>query len=58
MVFLFRMLGTNIREEHFSTEQDVHEAAGAAMREVRVIKMMGTPKITGAVYEVGHFAKG
>ena len=29
MVFMFRLLGTNIREQHFSTEQDVLQAARA-----------------------------
>ena len=51
------MLGYDIREHHFSTEKDVRAAAAAAMREVRVVPMHGTPRSTGAVYEVGHFAK-
>jgi ubiquinone/menaquinone biosynthesis C-methylase UbiE len=57
MVFMFRMLGYDIREHHFSTEQDVRTAAANAMREVRVIPMHGTPRATGGVYEVGHFVK-
>jgi hypothetical protein len=57
MVFLFRLLGHNIRDEHFSTEKDVSKAASEAMRETSVKQMMGTPGFTGAVYEVGHFTK-
>jgi ubiquinone/menaquinone biosynthesis C-methylase UbiE len=57
MVFMFRVLGYNIREHHFSTEQHVRAAAAAAMKEVRIRQLHGTPKFTGAVYEVGHFVK-
>ncbi|MGD8453010.1 MAG: class I SAM-dependent methyltransferase [Phycisphaerae bacterium] len=58
MVVAFRCLGCNIREHHFSTEQDVRAAAGRHFDEVRVIPMYSTPPIFGQVYEVGHFRKG
>jgi ubiquinone/menaquinone biosynthesis C-methylase UbiE len=57
MVFMFRRLGYDIREHHFSTEGDVSAAAGNAMQKVRVIQMRSKPPIFGPVYEVGHFIK-
>jgi SAM-dependent methyltransferase len=57
MVVAFRLLGYNIREHHFSTEADVREAAGRLLAQRRIILMKGRPSFTGAVYEVGHFAK-
>ena len=54
MVLVFRLLGFNIREHHFSTEQDVCAAAGRAFNEVRLIQMTS---LLGAVYQVGHFIK-
>ena len=57
MVFMFRVLGYNIREHHFSTEQDVSRAAGELLEKVRIVQMRSTPPVTGAVYEVGHFVK-
>jgi ubiquinone/menaquinone biosynthesis C-methylase UbiE len=57
MVVMFRLLGYNIREHHFSTEKDVARAAEQVLEKVRIIQMYGRPKMTGAVYEVGHFVK-
>lgn len=57
MVFMFRLLGHNIRNEHFSTEEDVYQAAKRTFKEVRRIKMRGTPAFMGEVYHVGHFEK-
>jgi SAM-dependent methyltransferase len=57
MVFMFRLLGYNIREHHFSTEKDVLDAAGAVLEKVRVVRMKSVPSIFGAVYEVGRFIK-
>ena len=57
MVFIFRVMGCNIREHHFSTEKDVLAAAESVLKKVRVVRMYGTPSFTGAVYEVGHFVK-
>jgi len=58
MVFMFRLLGYNIREHHFSTETDVFNAAGSVLDKVRVVRMQSIPAIFGSVYEVGHFVKG
>ena len=57
MVFMFRMLGHNIRDEHFSTEKEIEAAAHKAFSKGRVIQMKSTPPIAGAVYEVGNFIK-
>ncbi len=57
MVFMFRLLGYNIREHHFSTEKDVLNAARNILKEVRVVRMQSVPSIFGPVYEVGHFIK-
>ncbi|MHC4644246.1 MAG: class I SAM-dependent methyltransferase [Planctomycetota bacterium] len=57
MVWMFRLLGFNIREHHFSTEKDVSQAADKVLQKVRVIQMQGVPSILGPVYEVGHFVK-
>lgn len=57
MVFMFRILGHNIRDEHFSTEEDVYQAASREFKEVKRIKMRGTPSLMGEVYHVGHFLK-
>ncbi|MBE0685855.1 MAG: class I SAM-dependent methyltransferase [Anaerolineaceae bacterium] len=57
MVFMFRLLGHNIRDEHFSTEEDVYQAARKLFTEIKRIKMLGTPSLMGEVYHVGHFGK-
>lgn len=57
MVFMFRLLGHNIRDEHFSTEEDVYRAAKKQFTEIERIKMRGTPSFMGEVYHVGHFVK-
>lgn len=57
MVTMFWLLGHNIREEHFSTETDISNAAQKAFSRGSVIQMKSTPPIFGAVYEVGHFIK-
>jgi ubiquinone/menaquinone biosynthesis C-methylase UbiE len=57
MVFMFRLMGHNIRDEHFSTEREIEGAARRAFPKGRVIRMKSTPPIAGAVYEVGNFIK-
>jgi ubiquinone/menaquinone biosynthesis C-methylase UbiE len=57
MVFLFRLLGHDIRQEHFSTEKQIAAAARQYFQQVRVIPLKSTPPLFGAVYEVGHFVK-
>lgn len=57
MVFMFRLLGHNIRDEHFSTEKEIATAARKAFSSGKVLQMMSTPAVAGAVYEVGHFIK-
>jgi ubiquinone/menaquinone biosynthesis C-methylase UbiE len=58
MVWMFRLLGHNIRLHHFSTEKQIRAAAESVLNEVRVIQMPSFPPGAGSVYEVGHFVKG
>ena len=55
MVFIFRALGYNIREHHFSTEVDVSKAAGEVFEEVRLVNMKSVMPVIKYVYQVGHF---
>jgi ubiquinone/menaquinone biosynthesis C-methylase UbiE len=57
MVFMFRLLGYDIRQHHFSTEKDVAAAAGARLKKVRIEPMPSFPPGLGNVYEVGEFVK-
>ncbi|MCL4273843.1 MAG: methyltransferase domain-containing protein [Anaerolineales bacterium] len=57
MVFMFRMMGHDIRDEHFSTEKEIAAAAYKAFSKGHVIEMKSTPPIAGAVYNVGNFIK-
>lgn len=57
MVFMFRLLGHNIRDEHFSTEKEIATAAYQAFSNGKVIEMKSTPPIAGTVYTVGNFIK-
>jgi len=57
MVFMFRLLGHNIRDEHFSTEKEIAEASYKVFSKGHVIQMKSTPPIAGAVYTVGNFIK-
>ena len=57
MVFMFRLLGHNIRDEHFSTEKEIATAAYQAFSTGKVIEMKSTPPIAGVVYTVGNFIK-
>ena len=58
MVFLFRLLGTDIREHHFSTEADVREAAQDVFGPGNITPMCGPLGLFGNVYEVGEYRKG
>jgi SAM-dependent methyltransferase len=57
MVWMFRLLGYDIRQHHFSTEQDVRLAAGRYLCPVRISSMRPSLTLAGAIYEVGHFIK-
>jgi ubiquinone/menaquinone biosynthesis C-methylase UbiE len=57
MVFMFRMLGHDIRNEHFSTEKEIAAAAYKAFSKGKVVEMKSTPPIAGTVYTVGNFIK-
>ena len=57
MTTMFRLLGYDIHQFHFSTEKQIAEAAGKVFKMVRITQMKSTPPLFGAVYEVGHFVK-
>jgi ubiquinone/menaquinone biosynthesis C-methylase UbiE len=57
MVIAFRLLNVNIREHHFSSEEEVAEAARKVMRQVRIIDLKPAIPIIKSVYQVGHFIK-
>ena len=57
MVFMFRVLGYDIRDHHFSTERDVANAARHHFPKGNVQAMKAWPSIFGDVYEIGHFVK-
>lgn len=54
MVIMYRLLGVNIREHHFSTERDVSANARKLFSEKRIITLKS---LFGPVYQVGHFVK-
>lgn len=57
MVFMFRMLGHDIRDEHFSTEKEIAAAAYQVFSKGKIIEMKSTPPIAGTVYTIGNFIK-
>jgi len=57
MVFMFRILGHYIRDEHFSTKKEIAAAAYKAFSKGHVIEMKSIPPIAGTVYTVGNFIK-
>lgn len=57
MVFMFKLLGHTIRDEHFSTEKEIAAAAHKVFSSGKVIGMKSTPPIAGTVYTVGNFIK-
>lgn len=57
MVLMFRLLGYNIREHHFSTEKQVMEAAEKVFKKNLVYTMKASPSFFGNVYEIGNFTK-
>jgi len=57
MVFMFRLMGHDIRDEHFSTEKEISKAAHQLFPKGHVLQMKSTPPVAGVVYEVGNFTK-
>lgn len=59
MVFMFRLLGYNIREHHFSTEKEVMGAAEKIFNKemVHAMRAFPFPSVFGNVYEIGNFTK-
>jgi ubiquinone/menaquinone biosynthesis C-methylase UbiE len=57
MVFLFRVLGYNIRQHHFSTEKDVYQAASRVLQPIQLRSLTGFGGLMGSLYEVAHLCK-
>ena len=57
MVWMFRLLGYDIRQHHFSTQRNVSDTAESLLQKVRVRSMPATPAFLGSVYEIGHFLR-
>jgi|SRR5271157_702933 len=57
MVFLFHLLGVNIREHHFSTEKEISAAADQVLERQNVFQLKGLGGLAGPIYEIGHFKK-
>jgi len=57
MVSMFRILGTDIRTHHFSTEKQVYQAAEKVFEPCKIQKMHGPLGLFGPLYEVGHLKK-
>ena len=55
MVVMFRLLGYNIREHHFSTERDVASSASAVFSAGQVVTMKAFGLLE--VYQIGVFTK-
>ncbi len=54
---MFRCIGCNIGEHHFSTHDDVAKAASAYFQRVRIIELKPMSILLGSIYQVGHFVK-
>jgi ubiquinone/menaquinone biosynthesis C-methylase UbiE len=57
MVCMFKLLGYDIRKHHYSTHDDIFNAASQVLQLMKHVSMRSIPRCFGAVYEVGHFAK-
>jgi ubiquinone/menaquinone biosynthesis C-methylase UbiE len=57
MVFMFKMLGYDIRKAHFSTEIQVADAAARILQKKELIQMRSFLPFLGVVYEVGNLIK-
>jgi hypothetical protein len=57
MVLMYRLMGVNIRNLHFSTEQDVSAAADCTFRRVAVSDMRSAIPFVGPIYQIGHYLK-
>jgi ubiquinone/menaquinone biosynthesis C-methylase UbiE len=57
MVFMFRMMGVDIRTHHYSTEKDVFSAARNIFNKGGATDLMPFGGLLGSVYQVGSFKK-
>jgi len=58
MVFMFQLMGYNIRKYHFSTEKDVSQAAGQVFQKVKLADMRNPILSVGSIYQIGHYHQG
>src|SRR5574340_927732 len=57
MALMFKFLGVNIRDVHFSTEKDVSQSAGKFFLPIRIVNMKSIIPGGGSIYQIGHFSK-
>jgi ubiquinone/menaquinone biosynthesis C-methylase UbiE len=57
MSFLFRIMGYNIHDHHFSTEDEIFTTAKLVLKEVRLVRMRTLFPFIGDIYHIGHFLK-
>jgi len=57
MVFLFRLLRTDIRQHHFSTEKQIFSAACRELTLIRIIQIHDPLRLMGEIYQVGNYIK-
>ncbi|MBN2386427.1 MAG: class I SAM-dependent methyltransferase [Anaerolineales bacterium] len=57
MVFMFWVLGYDIRQSHFSTEKQIAAAAGKYLQQERTAQLRSALPGVGAIYQVGHYLK-
>ena len=55
MTLMFSLLGVDIRDHHFSTEKDVHQAASQNLARVKEKNL--NILLFGTVYQIGHYSK-
>jgi ubiquinone/menaquinone biosynthesis C-methylase UbiE len=56
MSFLYKLLGYNINEYHFSSEGDVDRAASSIFKKIRIKNLYAFPGFI-QLYQMGHFLK-
>jgi ubiquinone/menaquinone biosynthesis C-methylase UbiE len=57
MVFMFRVMGVDIRTHHYSTERDVYTAAHLIFENGKTTDLKPFNGLFGTVYQVGNFLK-
>jgi ubiquinone/menaquinone biosynthesis C-methylase UbiE len=58
MVFMYRVMGVNIRELHFSTEKEISQVADRVFQRFALRDLKSFIPGMGSIYQVGHYVKG